>query len=104
MIDEREEQAREREDLEFQRERAIAELELLKKQVEKSQTGKLLGQLEQVSEEKKEMMQHFVIQLDSQSAEISRLKEQISVFDPNWKDEHQSPIQSSPAAKTQPSS
>jgi hypothetical protein len=29
---------------------------LLKKQVEKSQTGKLLGQLEQVSEEKKEMM------------------------------------------------
>ena len=36
MIDEREEQAREREDIEFQRERAIAELELLKKQVQNS--------------------------------------------------------------------
>ena len=48
------------------------------------------------------MMQHFVIQLDSQSAEITRLKEQISVFDPDWKDEYQSKVSSSP--RTQPSS
>ena len=61
LIDEREEQAREKEDLEFQLERKIAELELLKKQVEKSNEGKLLKQIDQIGEEKKEMMNHFVI-------------------------------------------
>ena len=81
LIDEREEMAREREDLGFDLERANAELNLLRNQFEKSDAGKLTGQVANLKEESKELKNDFIIKMSSFTQEIDTLKSKLSIYE-----------------------
>lgn len=81
LIDEREEMAREREDLGFDLERATAELNLLRNQFEKSDAGKLTGQVANLQEESKELKNDFIIKMSSFTQEIDTLKSKLSFYE-----------------------
>lgn len=65
LIDEREEIAREKEDMGFELSRANAELDLLRNRFEKSDAGKLEQQLQTVNEESRELKNDFFIKFQS---------------------------------------
>ena len=81
LIDEREEIAREKEDMGFELSRANAELELLRNRFEKSDAGKLAQQLETEREESRELKNDFFIKFQSFSQEIETLKSKLQSYE-----------------------
>ena len=77
LIDEREEIAREKEDLGFQLAGAHAQLDLWKNKFEKSDAGKLSNQVDTLTEESKELKNDFFIKFQSFSQEIDTLRSQL---------------------------
>ena len=81
LIDEREEIAREKEDLGFEFERVNAELNLLRNQFERSDAGKLTNQVAQLTEESKELKNDFIIKMSSFTQEIDTLRSKLASYE-----------------------
>ena len=81
LIDEREDVAREKEDMGFELERANAELNFLKNQFAKSDVGKLEQQVATLNEESREMKNDFIIKFASYTEQIETLKSKLSEYE-----------------------
>lgn len=81
LIDERDDVAREKEDMGFELERANAELNFIKNQFAKSDVGKLERQVANLSEESQEMKNDFIIKFASYTEQIETLKSKLSAYE-----------------------
>lgn len=81
LIDEREDLARETEDIGFELERANAELNFLKNQFAKSDVGKLQQQVSTLNEESREVKNDFIIKFASYTEQIDSLRSKLSAYE-----------------------
>ena len=81
LIEDRDEQARVKEDLEFELEKANAQMNLLKNKMGLTDSGKLMKTVRQLEEERSEIKNDFMIKFASFSEEIMSLKSRLSVYE-----------------------